>query len=136
MQFILLLDWSILIPSCNSEHEHTYIMNMSYCSKCSIWRGLYWIDSLPPPPPPPLSLSLSLSHSSTHQVIRRKKRVSASSMTKTQPMWKSSSMVSGLSRVSRVRPSCLTSHSDTRVTPIPIQVLVSTHSTSFSGLQR
>ena len=77
----------------------------------------------------------SLIHSLTHQAMIKKKTVSARSITSTQPMWKSSSMVSGCRSVSRVSPSCLTSHSETRVTPIPIHVFVNRHSPSFPSLQ-
>ena len=63
-----------------------------------------------------------------------KKTVSTNSMAITQPMWNSSSMVSGCSSVSSVSPCCLTSHSDTRVSPIPIHVLVSKHNASLTDL--
>ena len=44
-----------------------------------------------------------------------KRIVSTNSIPITQPMWKSSSMVRGCSTVSELRPTCLTSHSDTNV---------------------
>ena len=86
------------------------------------------------------SIPLTCTHTHTlsplpHQATIMNKTVSTSSMTITQPMWNSSSMVSGRSRVSSVSPSCLTSHSDTNVTPIPIHALLSKHIASLDDLQ-